>query len=532
MALLRLALPIVSAAASLGVGALMKPRRKDYRPDLSYLDKYIANLRSDNIERSLERNILRQSNAQIGDASRAMQEQAEYQAARSGVMDSGITLQQQQQASQQSQTAMAGTAQEAMRIGEQRASQTRQAIAQTEMERDRIRSQAKADYNRAKHQWTMDMVGRGVQGTIGIAGEAIEQAIATKDAAAQAAEMIPDKEQTDAINYGKELLKGTGAIMPQTALDIIKYRAGKQELEAKKKLELEQGREYYNKLADMIGAESNYDDTLDPKQNIEILKGTQQFKNTKAFNEVADSIINDADTNFDVKKTYNDLVTAGADPNTAIKQVQELQEFANKTLVEEREKAYTGIVEQVYKNNITSVDEAIETYNDKNAYPFGVNEKDKRNILSMIVSIQEKKLEEGLKQDKERIFAEFQQTKIKNDLSMFIRTTLNINFKKSEDKTLISNLAGELASYKIDYSNPESVKTFMEKLGTLLRRIPDDVLAKGNPFSLFGASEYVGFEARKSIMNHFYSQLLKGYRYDTGSDTASFDLDYEALLGM
>ena len=529
MALLPLALPIVSAAASLGVGALMKPRRKDYRPDLSYLDKYIANLRSDNIERSLERNILRQSNAQIGDASRAMQEQAEYQAARSGVMDSGITLQQQQQASQQSQTAMAGTAQEAMRIGEQRASQTRQAIAQTEMERDRIRSQAKADYNRAKHQWTMDMVGRGVQGTIGIAGEAIEQAIATKDAAAQAAEMMPGKEQTDVINYGKELLKGTGAIMPQTALDIIKYRAGKQELEAKKKLELEQGMEYYNKLADMIGVKSEYDYALDLKQNIEILKGTQQFKNTKAFNEVANSIITGSDTNFDVKKTYNELVTAGADPNTAIKQAQELQEFANKTLVEEREKAYTDIVEKVYRNEIASVDEAIRTYN---SYLFGVNEKDKRNILSMIVSIQEKKLEEGLKQDKERIFAELQQTKIKNDLSMFIKTTLNINFKKPEDKTLISNLAEELASYKIDYSNPESVKTFMEKLGTLLRRIPDDVLAKVNPFSLFGTSEYVGFEARKRIMNHFYSQLLKGYGYDTGSDTASFDLDYEALLGM
>lgn len=89
-------------------------RPKKPKPDTSYIDRYIANLRSDLASRRLERNILRETALVSGDAARQQREQAEYQAFRTGIQNTGLHVAQEQVIHQQQQQGIATASQQAM----------------------------------------------------------------------------------------------------------------------------------------------------------------------------------------------------------------------------------------------------------------------------------------------------------------------------------------------------------------------------------------------------------------------------------
>ena len=84
---------LLPAAVGLGITALNKPKKKDYTPNMDYMDRYINSLRgrkqtSETYNLAM-RPVLRSIGAQAGRTSRSM----EYGLEKSGMAGSGAALQ-------------------------------------------------------------------------------------------------------------------------------------------------------------------------------------------------------------------------------------------------------------------------------------------------------------------------------------------------------------------------------------------------------------------------------------------------------
>ena len=289
---------ILNAAANVGAGLLTRPRKRDYKPNLEYLDKYVANLRGDLAKRSVERNILREAGTQIGDIARTQSEQTEYQTQRSGITGSGIQLRQQQAIGEQAQRSMATVSGEAMKIGAENQARAEESIRQVEMERERISTQAKEDYQRAKSQWGREMIGRGIQGAASIGGAAISSAMEWKDATAVAQAGMPEETYripglatgivrdfavSPTPEMARKALQDTGASTPQAALQALGLSQDKK-----------QGRNFVEQLAKFANVTPFiYNSSLTPQQNAQLLQTNENYQTNMAMSDFIDEVVSD-----------------------------------------------------------------------------------------------------------------------------------------------------------------------------------------------------------------------------------------------
>ena len=269
--MLGIAAAIGGTLANLGVGFLTKPKKKHYRPDLSYLDKYVANLRGDLAKRTVERNILRQGATHIGDISREQMQQAEYEGFRTGTAGTGVQAAQRLEIGRGAQAAMADvTAQAGQQTAEQAAITTQQ-IREIELHKEQIKSQAAADYDRAKSQWKREMIGTGIQGAVNIGMAGAQHAAQMKDATAIAQAQGGYGTPQEA----REALKATGASTLQGQLQALGISQDK-----------EKQKYFFDAITTAMGIT---DAVWDPKlgeKNFEVLEANRQYQFNKSVEEL------------------------------------------------------------------------------------------------------------------------------------------------------------------------------------------------------------------------------------------------------
>jgi len=182
---------IIPAAVGLGITALNKPKKKDYTPNMDYMDRYINSLRgrkqTNETYNLAMRPVLRQIGTQTARTRRQTGYELERQDAGGGaVLQSEISIGRQalQSTAQASDRAMALQGQDNRRIDER--------IAQTTMQREQMESQAHQAWDRATSQWKTKMWGQAAGAVAGAVsggiGAAVQSATAIKQAHATAVE--------------------------------------------------------------------------------------------------------------------------------------------------------------------------------------------------------------------------------------------------------------------------------------------------------------------------------------------------------
>ena len=358
---LPLLLPVGQALADMGIGFLNKPKKGDYTPDTSYLDKYISNLRGDLASRRVERNILREGARATGDLASKQLENAEYQAHRTGTVGSGLQIAQQQKIQEQAQSAMSDITIQAKDATAQQAEQTAREINQVEMKRDQIESEARAQYRRAKNQWENDMIGRGIKGAVNVAGAAITSA-ATKaaemnDAAAianangladapaldvpemgqdispsqwnSALDYRPEDYRSDidygTINGAKQLLKETGASSPSVAMQALGITQDKQKgIAFRDAMIAGMGLTGSAAVQEIINNKN-----LSPQQQWQVIEKTEEYQFNNNVYGVLDDMFKDK-VSMSYTEAYEELTARGMSSEQASKGAGEIADLGNR----------------------------------------------------------------------------------------------------------------------------------------------------------------------------------------------------------
>ncbi len=163
---------IKSVGQLLGVG---KPKKEDYMPDTSYMDKYIANIRSRQAGRDVYHQAMQPALRTIGQQGRKMQRQVGYGVEKAGLTGSGIEAQQRLSAGKATLGAMQEASEKATaaQISESRRLGT-EADRMT-MQKEGAIAQGEKAYDRAQTAFKQDALGNIVSGVGAVAGAGIQQ---------------------------------------------------------------------------------------------------------------------------------------------------------------------------------------------------------------------------------------------------------------------------------------------------------------------------------------------------------------------
>ena len=145
---------LIPGAVNLATTYMNKPKKKDYMPDTSSVDRYISNLRGQAASREVYNQAMQPALRQIGSQRRESQRQLDYSAAQTGLEGSGIEAQKQLSLGEQTlgaveragDTALAAQLQESRRLGleaERATMQKEQAVAAGEQAFSQAKDQRK-----------------------------------------------------------------------------------------------------------------------------------------------------------------------------------------------------------------------------------------------------------------------------------------------------------------------------------------------------------------------------------------------------
>ena len=176
---------IIPAAVGLGITALNKPKKKDYTPNMDYMDRYINSLRgrkqTNETYNLAMRPVLRSIGAQAGRTSRSM----EYGLEKSGMAGSGAALQGHLSIQQQATEGIVKASDKASALQTQENQRINERIGTATLQKEQMESQAHQAWDRATSQWKTKMWGAGA--SLGVAGagagaEAVQSAKAVGQA--------------------------------------------------------------------------------------------------------------------------------------------------------------------------------------------------------------------------------------------------------------------------------------------------------------------------------------------------------------
>jgi hypothetical protein len=168
-----------------GVGQLLgvgKPKKEDYMPDTSYMDKYIANIRSRQAGRDVYHQAMQPALRTIGQQGRKMQRQVGYGVEKAGLTGSGIEAQQRLSAGkatlgamqEASEKATAAQISESRRLGTEADKMT--------MQKEGAIAQGEKAFDRAETAFGQEKLATLVGGAGAVAGAGIQMGAAAEAA--------------------------------------------------------------------------------------------------------------------------------------------------------------------------------------------------------------------------------------------------------------------------------------------------------------------------------------------------------------
>ena len=160
-----------------GVGQLLgvgKPKKEDYMPDTTYMDKYIANIRSRQSGREVYHQAMQPALRTIGSQGRKMQKQIGYGVEKAGLTGSGIEAQQRLSAGKTTLTAMQEASEKATaaQISESRRLGT-EADRMT-MQKEGAIAQGEKAFDRAETAFGQEKLANVIGGAGAVAGAGIQ----------------------------------------------------------------------------------------------------------------------------------------------------------------------------------------------------------------------------------------------------------------------------------------------------------------------------------------------------------------------
>ena len=181
-----------------GVGQLLgvgKPKKEDYMPDTSYMDKYIANIRSRQAGRDVYHQAMQPALRTIGSQGRKMQRQVGYGVEKAGLTGSGIEAQQRLSAGKATLGAMQEASEKATaaQISESRRLGT-EADRMT-MQKEGAIAQGEKAFDRAETAFGQEKLANVIGGVGAVAGAGIQMGAAADEA--KLFTSIMDKEVKD-----------------------------------------------------------------------------------------------------------------------------------------------------------------------------------------------------------------------------------------------------------------------------------------------------------------------------------------------
>ena len=181
-----------------GVGQLLgvgKPKKEDYMPDTTYMDKYIANIRSRQSGREVYHQAMQPALRTIGSQGRKMQKQIGYGVEKAGLTGSGIEAQQRLSAGKTTLTAMQEASEKATaaQISESRRLGT-EADRMT-MQKEGAIAQGEKAFDRAETAFGQEKLANVIGGVGAVAGAGIQMGAAADEA--KLFTSIMDKEVKD-----------------------------------------------------------------------------------------------------------------------------------------------------------------------------------------------------------------------------------------------------------------------------------------------------------------------------------------------
>uniref|UniRef100_A0A6M3XPN7 Uncharacterized protein n=1 Tax=viral metagenome TaxID=1070528 RepID=A0A6M3XPN7_9ZZZZ len=171
---------VVSAATSIA----NRPKKRDYVPNTSYIDKYIANLQGRRAGREVEQMAMRPALRAIGQQYGRGIRQASYDAAKYGLTGSGIDIQQKLSLSEQATGALTQASEQAGMMQYRENRNIEDYIQQLTMQKGQMQEEGTRAFRQAKRQSNADILGSLAQMGATV-GAGISQNIAAKKAAGQ-----------------------------------------------------------------------------------------------------------------------------------------------------------------------------------------------------------------------------------------------------------------------------------------------------------------------------------------------------------
>lgn len=166
---------LLPAAAGFVSTAINKPKREDYTTDVSSYQRYIANLYNQVGKRDVYRQAMEPGLRAVGRASSRGQRETEYDLARMGLSDSGAAVQANISMQEKYLQQVGDIASQAIAQEEEYRRRALGEASRVESQIGQIKAQDKQSYERARSQWSRDMIGQA----LGLGASAVTQGLQT-----------------------------------------------------------------------------------------------------------------------------------------------------------------------------------------------------------------------------------------------------------------------------------------------------------------------------------------------------------------
>lgn len=166
---------LLPAAVGMAATAINKPKREDYKTDVSSYQRYIANLYNQVGKRDVYRQAMEPGLRAVGRAASQSRREMGYELSRMGMADSGAAVQANLSLTDKYLQQVGDIASQAIAQEEQYRRRALGEASRVESQIGQIKAQDKQSYERARSQWSRDMIGQA----LGLGASAVTQGLQT-----------------------------------------------------------------------------------------------------------------------------------------------------------------------------------------------------------------------------------------------------------------------------------------------------------------------------------------------------------------
>lgn len=221
-----LAWAILPSVVSTATSIANRPKKRDYVPNTSYIDKYIANLQGRRAGREVERMAMNPALRAVGQQYGRGIRQSNYDAAKYGLTGSGIDIQQKLSLSEQATGALTQASEQAGMMQYRENRNIEDYIQQLMMQKGQMQEEGTRAFRQARRQSNADILGSLAQMGATI-GAGVSQNIQNKNAVDMYGKLIQARGQTftpeDTNTFINDISQATkeGRVDPSSAMKLM-----------------------------------------------------------------------------------------------------------------------------------------------------------------------------------------------------------------------------------------------------------------------------------------------------------------------